>query len=86
MGEFIDNARKSDYWKDTLFLIVADHDARVWGDELVPIKNFQIPGLILGADIESRRIKTITSQIDLAPTLLSLMVLAANILWLAVIW
>jgi len=73
LGEFIDNARKSDYWKDTLFLIVADHDARVWGDELVPIKNFQIPGLILGADIESRRIKTITSQIDLAPTLLSLM-------------
>lgn len=73
LGDFIDTARNSDYWNDTLFLIVADHDARVWGDELVPIKNFHIPGLILGADIESRRIKTITSQIDLAPTLLSLM-------------
>jgi phosphoglycerol transferase MdoB-like AlkP superfamily enzyme len=73
LGEFIDIARNSAYWKDTVFLIVADHDARVWGDELVPIKNFQIPGLILGADIESRRIETITSQIDLAPTLLSLM-------------
>ncbi|PFG54428.1 phosphoglycerol transferase MdoB-like AlkP superfamily enzyme [Marinobacter sp. LV10R520-4] len=73
LGQFIDTARNSVYWKDTVFLIVADHDARVWGDELVPIKNFQIPGLILGADIESRRIKTITSQVDLAPTLLSLM-------------
>ena len=73
LGEFMASARNSDYWTDTLFLIVADHDARVWGDELVPIKNFQIPGLILGADIEGRRIQTITSQIDLAPTLLSLM-------------
>ncbi len=78
LGEFIDTARNSAYWEDTLFLIVADHDARVWGNELVPIKNFQIPGLILGADIESRRIKTITSQIDLAPTLLSLMGIASE--------
>jgi phosphoglycerol transferase MdoB-like AlkP superfamily enzyme len=73
LGQFIDTARNSDYWKDTVFLIVADHDARVWGDELVPIKNFQIPGLILGADIKNRRIKTMTSQVDLAPALLSLM-------------
>lgn len=72
LGEFIDTAKNSAYWKDTLFLIVADHDARVWGDELVPIKNFHIPGLIVGADIESRHIDTLTSQVDLAPTLLSL--------------
>jgi phosphoglycerol transferase MdoB-like AlkP superfamily enzyme len=78
LGEFIESARASAYWEDTLFLIVADHDARVWGDELVPIKNFQIPGLILGADLESRRIKTISSQIDLAPTLLSLMGIASD--------
>lgn len=73
LGEFIETAQKSDYWQDTLFLIVADHDARVWGDELVPIKNFQIPGLIIGADTERRRIHSVASQIDLAPTLLSLM-------------
>jgi len=78
LGDFINTARGSAYWEDTLFLIVADHDARVWGDELVPIKNFQIPGLILGADMEGRRIETITSQIDLAPTLLSLMGIASE--------
>lgn len=78
LGKFIESAQNSDYWKDTLFMIVADHDARVWGSELVPIKNFQIPGLILGADIESRRIRTVASQIDLAPTLLSLMGVAAE--------
>jgi phosphoglycerol transferase MdoB-like AlkP superfamily enzyme len=73
LGSFIKKARTSDYWDNTLFLIVADHDARVWGNELVPIKNFHIPGVILGADIQPRTIKTVASQVDLSPTLLSLM-------------
>ena len=62
----------SPYWKDTVFLIVADHDSRVLGQDLVPIANFHIPGLILGADIVPRRDPRIVSQVDLAPTLLSL--------------
>ena len=73
LGKFIREAKKQDYWKDTIFLIVADHDTRVYGNSLVPIKKFHIPGLILGADITPKRISTIASQIDLAPTLLSLM-------------
>ena len=73
LGKFIAEAKKQAYWKDTLFLIVADHDNRVYGNSLVPIKKFHIPGLILGADIQPKRIAPIASQIDLAPTLLSLM-------------
>lgn len=73
LGQFMDNARASPYWDDTLFLIVADHDIRVRGDSLVPIERFHIPGLILGADLVPRTILTVASQIDLAPTLLSLM-------------
>jgi phosphoglycerol transferase MdoB-like AlkP superfamily enzyme len=73
LGKFIREAKQQAYWKDTVFLIVADHDNRVYGDNLVPIKKFHIPGLILGADIEPKRITTIASQVDLAPTLLSLL-------------
>ena len=73
LGKFIRAAKQQDYWKDTVFLIVADHDNRVYGNALVPIKKFHIPGLILGADIQPKRISTIASQIDLAPTLLSLL-------------
>jgi phosphoglycerol transferase MdoB-like AlkP superfamily enzyme len=73
LGKFIAQARKEAYWKDTVFLIVADHDNRVYGNSLVPINKFHIPGLILGADITPKTIKTIASQIDLGPTLLSLM-------------
>ncbi|MDZ4099869.1 MAG: LTA synthase family protein, partial [Methylophilaceae bacterium] len=73
MGQFFKQAQASPYWKDTLFLVVADHDIRVRGNDLVPVKNFHIPGLILGADIQPKVIKTVASQIDLPTTLISLM-------------
>jgi len=72
LGKFIAEAKKQDYWKDTVFLIVADHDNRVYGNSLMPIKKFHIPGLILGADVAPKRITTLASQIDLGPTLLSM--------------
>ena len=79
LGEFIAKAKQSNYWQNTVFLVVADHDARVFGSELVPVKNFHIPGVILGPDIAARMDDRLASQIDLAPTLLSLMgINAAN--------
>ena len=72
LGRFIDSARQSNYWENTVFLIVADHNDFVRGDELVPIEQFRIPGAIVGGTIEPRRVPGITSQIDLLPTLLSL--------------
>lgn len=72
LGRFFEAAMKSPYWQDTVFLVVADHDSRVFGQDLVPMANFHIPGLILGGGIAPRRDTRLVSQIDLAPTLLSL--------------
>lgn len=72
LGYFFKQAKVSDYWKNTIFLVVADHDSRVGGESLVPIRHFHIPGLILGADIEPRRDSRLVSQIDMPTTLLSL--------------
>jgi phosphoglycerol transferase MdoB-like AlkP superfamily enzyme len=72
LGEYIKKAKQSDYWKDTVFLIVADHGDRVYGNDLVPIKHYRIPGLILGDGIKPRVINRVSSQIDLLPTLLSM--------------
>lgn len=78
LGKFIAEARQQAYWQDTLFVIVADHDNRVYGSNLVPVEKFHIPALILGADITPKRITPVASQIDLAPTLLSLIGISAN--------
>ncbi len=72
IGEFFKKARQAPYWNNTIFLVVADHDARVSGN-LVPVKHFHIPALILGPGVAPRSDPQIMSQIDLAPTLLSLM-------------
>lgn len=78
VGEFFKKARASDYWQDTLFLVIADHDSRVGGTSLVPIPRFHIPGVILGDGIAPRKDPRIVSQIDMAPTLLSLMGISAD--------
>jgi phosphoglycerol transferase MdoB-like AlkP superfamily enzyme len=78
LGRFFDKARQSSYWKDTVFLVVADHSVRVMGGKLVPIERFRIPGVIIGESIEPQRVSGITSQIDLLPTLLSLIGLSAD--------
>ena len=72
LGTFFEKAKKSNYWDNTIFLIVADHDSRVAGAELVPIEHFHIPAVIIGKDIKAKQDSRLTSQIDLAPTLLSL--------------
>lgn len=78
LGRFIEKARKSDYWKDTIFMVVADHDSRVAGASLVPVPHFQIPGVILGENITPRQDRRLVSQIDLGPTLLSLIGVSGN--------
>jgi len=72
LGEYIEKAKQSAYWDDTVFLIIADHSDRVYGAELVPIERFRIPALILNADNNPRKISRISSQIDMLPTLLSM--------------
>ncbi len=78
LGQFFDKARNQPYWDNTYFLIVADHDTRVFGASLVPIDKFHIPGLILGPDIEPLNYTRIASQIDLVPTLLGLMGISSS--------
>lgn len=72
LGHFFKLAKKSNYWDNTIFLIIADHDSRVAGASLVPMNNFHIPALILGKNIKPKRDKRLVSQIDMPPTLLSL--------------
>ncbi|MGB3751245.1 MAG: LTA synthase family protein [Arcobacteraceae bacterium] len=73
IGKFIENAKKEAYYKDTIFVIVADHNVRVYGNSMVPVDMFQIPALILGEDITPLKYKNIATQPDLLATTLDLM-------------
>ncbi len=70
LGQFIEKAKQSEYWKDTIFVVVADHDSRVSSASLVPVRHFHIPAVIFGNDVGHREDARLASQIDLAPTLL----------------
>ncbi|MCQ8881939.1 LTA synthase family protein [Pseudoalteromonas shioyasakiensis] len=73
LGKFIAKAKTQDYWQDTVFLVVADHDVRVFGSEPVPLKSFHIPAVILNSGMDAKQDTRLVSQIDLPVTLLSLL-------------
>jgi phosphoglycerol transferase MdoB-like AlkP superfamily enzyme len=79
LGEFFEKARRSSYWSNTVFLVVADHNSHTGGESLVPVSRFHIPGLIIGPGVRPGIHDGIASQIDLPPTLLSIMGISGDI-------
>ena len=74
LGQFFREARKRDWFDDTVFVVLADHGARVYGSAEIPLSSYEIPFLILAPrHIAPRRIDALTAQIDLAPTVLGLL-------------
>lgn len=73
IGKFFELAKKEPYYKNTIFLVVADHNTRTYGKNLVPIHKFKIPGLIIGPNVpKGEKYNKLASQIDLGPSLLNL--------------
>ncbi len=74
IGNFLARARKKPWFRDTLFVIVADHCASSAGKVDLPVKKYHIPLFIYAPEqLEPERIDKLASQIDLAPTLLALL-------------
>ncbi len=73
IGKLIKSAKKDGYYKDTIFVIVADHNVRVYGDDVVPVNMFHIPALILGGGVKPKIYDNIVSQPDILATALDLM-------------
>lgn len=72
IGQMIKRAKESGYYDDTIFLIVADHNVRVYGDDPVPVNMFHIPGLILGGGVQASNYNKISTQPDIIATALDL--------------
>lgn len=69
LGKFIEAAKTKPWFKNTVFVIVADHCASSAGKWEINIHNHHIPAIIYNLPHQQERIDRLTSQIDLMPTL-----------------
>ncbi len=70
IGAFIKNSRKKLWFKNTVFIIMADHCASSAGKSEVDIANYHIPALIFNLpETAPQKIEIQCSQIDVFPTL-----------------
>ena len=74
IGNFLRMAKEKSWFSETLFVIVADHCASSAGRTNLPLEKYRIPALVYSPQfIEPRHVSTICSQIDLMPTVFSLL-------------
>jgi phosphoglycerol transferase MdoB-like AlkP superfamily enzyme len=74
IGTFIRKASKKDWFKNTIFVIVADHCASSAGKTELPVDKYHIPMLIYSPDhIQPSVVNRLMSQIDIGPTILGLL-------------
>ncbi len=73
IGKFFELAKKEAYFKNTIFVVIADHNTRTYGKNLVPVNKFHIPALIIAPNVEKgSTYDNLASQMDIPSTVLAL--------------
>jgi phosphoglycerol transferase MdoB-like AlkP superfamily enzyme len=63
-------AKNKPWFKNTIFVFIADHCASSAGKDEIDVKNYQIPAIIYGQNrIQPQKVTKLCSQIDVFPTL-----------------
>ncbi|MBY0278356.1 sulfatase-like hydrolase/transferase [Candidatus Binatia bacterium] len=74
IGRFFAEAHTRPWFKNTLFVVIADHDSRVYGRAEVPVEHYRIPALLLAPGrLPAGVCEKTFSNMDLAPTVLGLL-------------
>lgn len=73
LGKFMAEAAKKSWFAHTVFVVVADHCANSAGKWEINTEKHHIPALIFGHGITPRKVNKLASQIDLMPTLFSML-------------
>ena len=73
IGKFFELAKKEPYYKNTIFVVIADHNTRTYGKNLVPVNKFHIPALIIAPNVDKGiTYDNLASQMDIPSTVLAL--------------
>lgn len=79
IGHFIDQARSRPWFRETLFIIVADHCASAAGRTKLPVQGYHIPMVMYApALLNPGRYEHLVSQIDIPPTVLDMLGMAGD--------
>ena len=72
LGDFFSQARQHAFWPNTMFVVLGDHGARVYGSQMFPMRSYRVPLLMILPDGELRgtRCHTLACSLDVAPTIL----------------
>ena len=74
IGQFLKAAQKKSWFKNTVFIIVADHCASSAGSTEVPLDQYHIPAFIYAPGfVHPMKINKLSSQIDIMPTVFGLL-------------
>ena len=74
LGQFFRAAKKEAFWTNTIFAVVADHGARVYGEQSIPIQSYEIPLVIAGPAVvkSPSRVSRLGGSLDVPTTILGL--------------
>ena len=79
IGKFFELAKKEAYYKNTIFIVIADHNTRTYGKNLVPVNKFHIPALIIAPNVKpGTTYDNLASQMDIPSTVLALSGITTN--------
>lgn len=75
LGRFMRQAREHAFFGDTLFVLMGDHGARVYGASEIPLGSYEVPILFYAPGIvpAGRRVDTLASSLDVPPTVLGIL-------------
>ncbi|MDH5257445.1 MAG: sulfatase-like hydrolase/transferase [Gammaproteobacteria bacterium] len=72
IGQFMEKAKASDYYKNTIFIITGDHISHFAIDVNNPITQFHIPLIITGPGISNKIDTQVGNQMDIIPTIIDM--------------
>lgn len=75
LGEFFNEARRHAFFDRTVFVVMGDHGARIYGSQLFPMRSYRVPVLVLlpGGERAGTRCHTLACSLDVPPTILGLL-------------
>ena len=73
LGYFFREAKAHDFYNNTLFVVMGDHGARVYGSQMFPLQSYRVPVVMLQPNEAGHgtRCSTLGCLLDIAPTILA---------------